>query len=152
MNIVLGLLASKISSQSFFSLESIKHNYKYTIPLYIEYYCHIGPGGPGIYPDIYLEIINTIQRRVYNVIVPNLAYRLHELSQRRDVISLYHFSGSCSNWLSFLVTRPREFKCNTRLAVWSHLLTVEIATCNRMFCSNTFFTRTSRLQKYLLAV
>lgn len=42
-------------------------------------------------PGIYLEILDKILKRVFNVIDPGQAFRPHSPSYRRDVVSLFFF-------------------------------------------------------------
>lgn len=67
--LLLGMLVHNIVLNNFFSWESILHIYKSTIRLCIDYCCHIWSFAPATN----LEILDNIQRSVFNVIGPNLA-------------------------------------------------------------------------------
>ncbi len=137
-------VGSLCRARKFFSPESILQIYKTTIRPCMEYCCHIWAGAPSAY----LGVLDKIQRRICNLIGPDLASRLQSLSHRRAVASLClfykYFHGNCSDELLSLVPRLHEFKRPTRLASRSHPYTVETFKCSRLFYSNSFIPRTSR--------
>ncbi len=141
--------ARKVGSLSrarkFFSPESILQIYKSTIRPCMEYCCHIWSGAPSVC----LGVLDRLQRRICNIVGPALASRLQSLFHRRAVTSLClfykYFHGNCSEELHSLVPRRHEFQRLTRLASRSHLFTVETPKCSRLFYSNSFMSRTSRL-------
>lgn len=120
LNQLLGLLPGKlvhcIAPRQCFSSNSILHIYKSTIRPCIEYYRHIWSAAAAIYP----EILGKIQRSVSNFIGPNLASWLQSFTTGvmwlPSVFSYKYFHGSCSNKLSSMMSRLREFKCTIRLA------------------------------------
>ena len=143
--------ASLYRARQHFSSESILHIYKSTIRPCLEYCCHIWGGAPYVH----LELLDRIQRRISNIIGPDLSAKLQSLAHRRDVASLClfykYFHGLCSDELFTMVPSLYRFKRNTRLAARSHQFTVKLARCNRGFYANSFFSRTSRLWNSLPA-
>ncbi|CAE1275264.1 unnamed protein product [Acanthosepion pharaonis] len=110
-------VGSLCRASRFFSPESILQIYKSTIRPCMEYCCHIWPGSPS--RAVHLKVLDKIQRRICNVIGPDLASRLQSLSHRRAIASLClfykYFHGNCSDELHLLVPKLHEFKRATRL-------------------------------------
>lgn len=80
---------------------------------------------------------------------------ISEFFRRRNIASLWlfykSFDGNCSCEPSSFVIKLNEFKQCKTLAARSRHFTVNIATCNRKFCANSFFTRSSHLWNSLPA-
>ena len=125
--------------------ESILYLYKATIRPCMEYCCHIWAGASAAS----LSLLDKVQKRVANLIGPELSSKLQPLSHRRNVASLClfykYFNGECSDELQALVPPRRKYPRQTRQAAKSHPFTVEIPRCKRAFYSNSFFPRTARL-------
>ena len=122
--------------------ESILYLYKATIRPCMEYCCHIWAGASATS----LSLLDRVQKRVANLVGPELSSKLQPLSHRRNVASLCLFykyvNGDCSDELQELVPPRRKHPRQTRQAVKSHPHTVEIPRCKRTFYSNSFFPRT----------
>lgn len=132
-------------ARNYLSPECILHLYKSLIRPCMEYCCHIWAGAPVTL----LNLLDRIQRRVSNIIGPNLSSKLQTLAHRRNVASLSlfyrYYNGMCSSELFDLVPPKKVFKRCTRLATNSHPFTVEIPSCQRKFYATSFFPRTSAL-------
>ena len=129
----------------FLSPESIIYIYKATIRPCLEYCCHLWAGASAHC----LHLLDRIQKRLVNLVGPDLCTNLHPLSHRRNVASLSlfykYFYGQCSSDLHQLTPSLKSFSRNTRLSTNSHHLTVQLPTCHKNFYSSSFFPRTSRL-------
>ena len=72
----------------------------------MEYCCHVGTGAPSCY----LELLDSLQKRICSTVGPSLAASLESLAHRRNMASLslfyrYYF-GRCSSELAQLVPLP----------------------------------------------
>ena len=138
-------VGSLYTARRYLSPEIILYLYKSLIRPCMEYCCHIWAGAPASC----LRLLDRIQRRIANIVGPDLASGLPPLSHRRDVASLSLFykcyNGACSLELASLVPPPKFFSRATRLSVTSHPYTVEVPKCKKSFYANSFFPRTSIL-------
>ena len=86
-------------------LQGILCIYKSTIRPCLEYCCHIWAGAP----ISSLNILDRVQRRLFNLLGENLYSKLQPLSHRREVASLSlfyrYFHGHCSEDLASLMPR-----------------------------------------------
>ena len=132
-------------AQNFLSPESILYLYKATIRPCIEYCCHIWTGASA---DC-LRLLDRIQRRITNIVGPDLSSNFQFLSHCRNVASLSsfykYFHGSCSNELKSLTPTLKSFNRVTRYSANAHPFTVQLPYCNRQFYSTSFFPRPSDL-------
>ena len=80
-------VGSLYRARNFLSPESILYLYKATIRPCIEYCCHIWAGASA---DC-LSLLDRIQRRITNIIGPDLSSNFQSLSHRRNVASLSLF-------------------------------------------------------------
>jgi len=135
----------------FLSPESILYIYKSTIRPAMEYCCHLWAGAP----TTSLDSLDRIQRRIVNIVGPELSSDLHPLSHRRNVASLSlfyrYFHGHCSADLHGLAPSPKTFDQVTRQSTHAHPYTVEKPFGNKGFYSSSFFPRTSELWNSLPA-
>ena len=131
--------------RNFLSPDSILYLYKATIRPCMEYCCHIWAGAP----NSCLSLLDRIQRRITNLIGPNLSLTLQSLSHRRNVASLSLFykylHGHCSDDLKVLTPDIKAFSRVTRYSTKAHSMTVQVPSCNKTFYTTSFFPRTSRL-------
>ena len=131
--------------RNFLSPDSIMYLYKATIRPCMEYCCHIWAGAS----NSCLSLLDRIQRRITNLIGPNLSLRLHSLSHRRNVASLSLFykylHGHCSDDLKLLTPDIKTFNRVTRYSTKAHSMTVQVPSCNKHFYTTSFFPRTSGL-------
>ena len=138
-------VGSLYRARRYLPTECILHLYKSLIRPCIEYCCHIWAGSSA---DV-LSLLDRIQKRVVNIVGPQLAAKLQSLSHRRDVASLSlfykYYHGLCSDELSSLVPPTKVFNRRTRLSTNSHTFTVEVPSCKKKFYSSSFFPRTSVL-------
>ena len=97
--------------------ESILYLYKATIRPCMEYCCHIWAGASAAC----LSLLDRVQKRVANLIGPELSSKLQPLSHRRNVASLClfykYFNGGCSDELQALVPPRRDYPRQTRQAL-----------------------------------
>ena len=132
-------------SRNFLSPESILHLPKAAIRPCMEYCCYIWAGAS----TSCLRLLDRIQRRIINLIGPNLLLTLHSLSHRRNVASLFLFYkylyGFCSDELKSLPPAIKTFNCVTRYSTNAHHMTVQLPSCNKLFYSSSFFPRMARL-------
>ena len=138
-------VGSLYRARQYLSSECILHLYKSLIRPCMEYCCHIWGGASA---DV-LGLLDSIQKRIANIVGPTLAATLQPLSHRRDVASLSlfykYYHGRCSAELLSLVPPPKVAKRVTRLSANSHPFTVAVPTCKKSFYSSSFFPRTSVL-------
>ena len=138
-------VGSLYRGRQFLTPESILHLYKSVIRPGMENCCHLWAGASANV----LSLLDRIQKRVANIIGPELACKLQPLSIRRDVASLSllyrYFHGHCSSELSSLVPPVRTFNRRTRLSTNSHPLTLSVPTSEKSFYARSFFPRTSTL-------
>ena len=144
-------VGSLFRSRNFLSPESILYLYKATIRPCMEYCCHIWVGAS----NSCLRLLDQIQRRIINLIGPNLSPKLQSLSHRRNVASLSlfykYFNGSCSDELKSLPPAIKTFNRVTRYSTNAHHLTVQLPSSNKLFYSSSFFperTWCSRAYKF----
>ena len=107
-------IGALLRSVKFLSPELVLYLYKSTIRPCIEYCCHVWSGAG----KCYLNLLDKLQRRICNVVGPELSASLQSLAHRRDVASLslfyrYYF-GRCSSELSELVPLPHVCGRSTR--------------------------------------
>ena len=138
-------VGSLYRAQNFLSPESILYLYKATIRPCIEYCCHIWAGDSA---DC-LSLLDRIQRRITNIVGPDLSSKFQSLSHRRNVASLSlfykYFHGSCSDELKSLTPTLKSFNRVTRYSANAHPFTVQLPSFNRQFYSKSFFPCTSDL-------
>lgn len=127
------------------SPKTILYLYKSSIRPCMEYCCHLWAGAPANC----LNLLNRLQKRISNIVGPELASGLHSLAHRRDVASLSLFyryiNGRCSDELYQLAPPLKQFARVTRQACKAHILTVKVPACNKNFYSSSFFPRTAKL-------
>ena len=132
-------------ARNFLTQESIFYLYKSTIRPCIEYCCHLWAGAPAES----LNLLERVQRRISNLIGPNLSSKLHTLGHRRDVASLClfykYFNGSCSKELEKLVPSQKVFQRVTRLSENAHPYTVSVPKARIDLYAKSFFPRTATL-------
>ena len=132
-------------ARNFLSPESILYLYKATIRPCIKYCCHIWAGASA---DC-LSLLDQIQRRITNIVGPDLSSNFQSLSHRRNVASLSlfykYFHGSCPDELKSLTPTLKSFNRVTRYSANAHPFTVQLPSYNRQFYSTSFFPRTSDL-------
>ena len=135
-------VGSLYRARSYLSPECILHLYKSLIRPCIEYCCHIWSGASS---DV-LSLLDRVQRRIINIVGPNLASTLQPLSHRRNVASLAlfykYYHGRCSNELSSLVPSTKVHGRITRRSGKCHPFTVQVPFCKKGFYSRSFFPRT----------
>lgn len=138
-------VGSLYRARQFLSSECILYLYKALIRPCMEYCCHVWAGSSSNV----LSLLDKVQRRICNIIGPDLAIKLQPLCHRRNVASLSlfykYYHGRCSDEISSLVPPPKIAKRNTRLSTRSHPFTVSVPLCKKAFYSNSFFPRTSVL-------
>ena len=138
-------VGSLYRARNFLSPESILYLDKATIRPCIEYCCHIWAGASA---DC-LRLLDRIQKRITNIVGPDLSSNFQFLSHRRNVASLSlfykYFHGSCSDELKSLTPTLKSFNCVTRYSANAHPFTVQLPSCNRQFYSTSFFPCTSDL-------
>ena len=115
----------------FYFLQSIFLYFTATIRPCLEYCCHIWSGASA---DC-LSLLDRLQRRVVNIVGPDLCSNLQSLSHRR----------SCSDELKSLTPALKPFKRVPRFSASAHPFTVQLPSCNKHFYSTSFFPRTSDL-------
>ena len=90
-----------------------------------------------------------LQRRIVNIVGPDLCSNLQSLSHRRNVASLSlfykYFHGCCSDELKSLTPALKSFKRVTRFSASAHPFTLQLPSCNKHFYSTSFFPHTSDL-------
>ena len=96
-------IGALIRSMKFLSPEVALYLYKSTIPLCMEYCCHVWAGAPSCY----LELLDKLQKLICRTVGPSFATSLEPLAHCRNVVSLslfyrYYF-GRCSSELAQLV-------------------------------------------------
>ena len=86
----------------FLSPEVALYRYKSTIRPCMEHCCDVWAGAPSCY----LELLETLQKRISRTVGPSLAASLEPLAHRRNVVSLSlsyrHYFGRCSSELAQL--------------------------------------------------
>ena len=93
-------IGALIRSMKFVSPEVAVYLFKSTIHTCMEYCCHVWAGAPSCY----LDLLDTLQKRICRIVGPSLAASLEPLAHRRNVASLslfyrYYF-GRCSSELA----------------------------------------------------
>ena len=134
-----------IRSMKFVSPEVAVYLCKSTIHTCMEYCCHVWAGAPSCY----LDLLDTLQKRICRVVGPSLAASLEPLAHRRNVASLslfyrYYF-GRCSSELAQLVPFPFSRERSTRYSDRLHDFSVTIPICYKDVYVNSFFPRTAKL-------
>ena len=127
--------------------ESILYIYKSTIRPCLEYCCHIWAGAP----ISSLNILDRVQRRLFNLLGENLYSKLQPLSHRREVASLSlfyrYFHGHCSEDLASLMPR-RYSSFNSSIQTHRSGLNnwaVYLPRRNTSTYSNSFIPRTAAI-------
>ena len=115
----------------------------------MEYFCHVW----ACTPICHLELLNTLQKRIYRTVGPSLPAFLEPLTHRRNVASLslfyrYYF-GRCSSELAELILFPFSRGRCTRYFDRLHDFSVTIPRFYKnvyvsFFLSVYFFPRTTR--------
>ena len=125
--------------------ESILYIYKATIRPCIEYCCHLWARASAVC----LHLLDRIQKRILNLVGPDLCSNLQPLSHRRNVASLSlfykYFHGHCSDDLKELTPSLKTFSRTTRLSSAANPLTIQIPNFHKTFYSSSFFPHTARL-------
>ena len=138
-------VGSLYRAQKYLTPISILYLYKATIRPCIEYCCHLWAGAPATL----LNLLDKIQKRICNLIGPDLSSELQSLSHRRNVASLSLFykylNGHCSQELSALVPSLRKSTKNTRAFKSQHKYTVTIPRYRSTTYQKSFFPRTASL-------
>ena len=102
---------------------------------------------------IVLGLLDQIQRRITNIVGPDLFSNFQSLSHRCNVASLSlfykYFHGSCFDELKSLTPTLKSFNRGTRYSANAHPFTVQLSSCNRQFYSTSFFPGTSDLWDFL---
>ena len=111
----------------------------------MEYCCHVLAGAPSCY----LELLDTLQKRIYRTVCPSLVASLEPLARRRNVASLnlfcrYYF-GRYSSELAQLGPLPYSRGRSTRYSDRLHDFSVTIPRCYKDVYVNSFFPRAARL-------
>ena len=137
--------------RSYLTKESILYLYKTQIRPILEYCSHLWSRSTASGS----ALLDRIQRRVTNLIGPELSQKLEPLSHRRDVSSLtlfyrYH-SGLCSSKLHRSVPPLKQMKRQLRSADTNHKLTLEVDRCRTAHHLNSFFPQTTKLWNSLPA-
>ena len=138
-------IVALIRSMKFLSPEVALYLYKSTIRPCMEYCCHVWAGAPSCY----LELLDTLQKRICRIVGPSLATSLELLAHRRNVASLslfyrYYF-GRSSSELAQLVSLPFSRGRSTRYSDKLHDFSVTIPRCYKDVYVNSFFPRTAKL-------
>ena len=107
----------------------------------------------GWCPCCYLELLDTLPKRIYRTVGPSLAAFLEPFVPRLNVASLnlfyrYYF-GRCSSGLAQLVPLPYSRRRSTRYFDRLHDFSVTIPRCYKDVYVNSFFSHTARLWNYL---
>ena len=95
-------------------------------------------------------LLDRVESKAFRLInAPHLTSQLPSLKLRRNVASLsifykYYF-GRCSEELSYCVTGPKNWGCNTRLAASSHEFCVEVGNSRIDRCDSCFFPHSGNL-------
>ena len=127
-------VGSLYRAQRFHTPETILHLYKSTIRPCMEYCSHIWGGAPKSHG---LDLLDRVQKRVVNLVGPELSAGLHPLSHRRDVASLSlfykYYNGNCSSELANLVPCRRVTVRTTRFSERLHPHAVDPPKCRIKF-------------------
>ena len=105
----------------------------------MEYCCHAGTGTPSCY----LELLDSLQKRICSTVGPSLAASLESLAHRQNMASLslfyrYYF-GRCSLELAQLVPLRFSRGRSTRYFDRLHDFSVTIPRCYKMSMSIVSF-------------
>ena len=142
---------SRYQVQHFLSTESILYIYKFTIRPCIEYCCHLWAGASASC----LHLLDRIQKRILNLVGPDVCSNLQSLCHRRNVASLSlfykYFHGYCSDDLKERTPSLKIFSRTTRFSSAAHPLTVQIPNSHKNLYSSSFFPRTACLWNSLPA-
>ena len=138
-------IGALLRSMKFLSPELVLLSYKSTIRPCIEYCCHVWSGAG----KCYLNLLDKLQRRICNVVGPELSASLQSLAHRQDVASLslfyrYYF-GRCSSELSELVPLPHVCGCSTRYSNRLHDFVVTVPHYSKEIYANSFFPWMAKL-------
>ena len=76
-------IGALIRSMKFLSPEAALYLYKSTIWPWMEYCCQVWAGAPSCY----LELVDTLQKRICRTVCPSLAVSLEPLAHRQNVAS-----------------------------------------------------------------
>ena len=139
-------VGSLYRSLRFLTPETILYLYKSTIRPGMEYCSHIWGGAPK---SGGLDLLDRVQKRIVNLIGPDLSAGLQSLLHRRNVASLSlfykYYHAKCSMELADLVPPRRVNVRTTRLSERLHQYAVRPPRCNRKFYQSSFFPRTAGL-------
>ena len=140
-------IGSLYRARDFLDAESILYLYKASIRPCMEYCCHIWAGAP----ITSLNLLDSVQKLLKNLIGDDLFSKLQSLSHRRDVASLSlfyrYFHGHCSDELASLVpnTYPSyNYSIQTHRYIRNQH-SVYLPRINTTTYSNSFIPRTSAL-------
>ena len=138
-------IGTLIRSMKFLFPEVALYLYKSTIQSCMEYFCHAWAGAPSCY----LELLDKLQKPIYNTVGPSVAASLEALAHRQNVPSLslfyrYYF-GRCSSELAQLVPLLYSSGRSTRYSDRLHDFSVTIPRCYKAVYVKSFFPRTARL-------
>ena len=129
----------------FLSPEAALYLYKSTIHSCMEYCCHVWAGASSCY----LELLDTLQKRICRTVGPSLATSLEPLARHRNVarLSLFYryYFGRCSSELTQLVPLPFSRGRSTPYSDRLHDFSVTIPICYKNVYVNSSFLSTTRL-------
>ena len=128
----------------FFSDEVALYLYKSTLRPCMEYCCHVRASAP----ICYLELLDTLQKRICRTVGPPLAASLEPLAHRWNATTLslfcrYYF-GRCSSELAQLAPLPFSWGRSTRCSDRFHDFSVIIPRYYKDGYVNSFFPCTAR--------
>ena len=136
---------------SYLTQKSVLYLYKTQIRPILEYCSHLWSKSAVSGTTL----LDRIQKRVCNLIGPQLSQKLEPLSHRRDVSSLSLFyryqNGLCSSQLHRAVPPLKQHRRQLRSTDSSHKLTLEVPRCRTTHYQTSFFPQTSTLWNSLPA-
>ena len=131
--------------RSYLTQESVLYLYETQIRPILEYSCHLWSKSASSGT----ALLDRIQKRVCNLIGPELSQKLEPLSHHRDVSSLslfYHYqNGLCSSQLHNSVPPLKQNRRRFRSADSNHKFTLEVPRCRTAHYQTSFFPQTSTL-------
>ena len=126
-------------------LELVLYFYKSTIRQCIEYCCHVWSGAG----KCYLNLLDKLQRRTCNVVVPELSASFQSLAHHQDVTSLSlfyrYFFGRCSSELFELVPLPHVCGHSIRYSNRLHDFVVTVPHYSKEVYASSVFPQTAKL-------
>ena len=139
-------VGSLYRSRRYLTPETILYLYKSTIRPGMEYCSHIWGGAPKTGG---LDLLDRVQKRIVNLIGPELSVGLQSLLHRRNVASLSlfykYYHAKCSAELADLVPPRRVNVRTTRFSERLHKYAVRPPLCKMNFYQFSFFPRTASL-------